>query len=148
MDDADIIAYHVGKMKEKLQLLMESNASLESQLAARDGMVAVLKDKILAGVELLKQFRQENKDLKAELERVSRDRAIPPAYFICPIQQDVMQSPVVAADGFTYEEAAIRTWLDSGHGTSPMTNLPLQHQNLVPNHTLRSAIQEWMGSSA
>lgn len=58
--------------------------------------------------------------------------------------QEVMQDPHVAADGFTYEAEALRGWLDSGHDTSPMTNLKLEHKNLVPNHALRSAIQEWL----
>lgn len=58
--------------------------------------------------------------------------------------QEVMREPHVAADGFTYEAEAIRGWLDSGHEKSPVTNLKLEHQNLVPNHALRSAIQEWL----
>nr|CAB3452874.1 unnamed protein product [Digitaria exilis] len=57
---------------------------------------------------------------------------------------DVMRDPLIAADGFTYEADAIREWLDSGHRTSPMTNLELPHRDLLPNHALRSAIQEWL----
>ncbi|KAK7295091.1 hypothetical protein RJT34_17994 [Clitoria ternatea] len=68
----------------------------------------------------------------------------PPSYFICPIFQEVMRDPHVAADGFTYEAEAIRGWLDSGHDTSPMTNCKLAHHNLVPNRGLRSAIQDWL----
>ncbi|XP_050204107.1 U-box domain-containing protein 33-like isoform X2 [Mercurialis annua] len=68
----------------------------------------------------------------------------PPPYFICPIFQEVMQDPHVAADGFTYEAEALRGWLDSGHENSPMTNVKLTHNHLVPNHALRSAIQEWL----
>ncbi|GKA40904.1 U-box domain-containing protein kinase family protein [Tanacetum coccineum] len=67
-----------------------------------------------------------------------------PHYFVCPIFQETMQDPVVATDGFTYEAEAIKGWLDSGHNTSPMTNLELANSNLVPNHALRSAIQEWL----
>jgi hypothetical protein len=55
-----------------------------------------------------------------------------------------MSDPRIAADGFTYEAEAIRSWLDSGHDTSPMTNMPLEHDELVPNRALRSAIQEWL----
>uniref|UniRef100_M4EWQ9 RING-type E3 ubiquitin transferase n=1 Tax=Brassica campestris TaxID=3711 RepID=M4EWQ9_BRACM len=68
----------------------------------------------------------------------------PPSYFICPISQEVMREPRVAADGFTYEAETLKEWLDNGHETSPMTNLKLTHNNLVPNHALRSAIQEWL----
>ncbi|KAJ4820501.1 U-box domain-containing protein kinase family protein [Rhynchospora pubera] len=67
-----------------------------------------------------------------------------PSYFMCPIFQEVMKDPHVAADGYTYEAAAIKGWLDSGHNTSPMTNLSLVHGELTPNYALRSAIQEWL----
>ena len=62
--------------------------------------------------------------------------------FICSITQDVMEDPVFAADGYTYERVAIETWLKN-HNTSPNTNQPLAHKNLVPNHNLRSMILEW-----
>lgn len=58
--------------------------------------------------------------------------------------QEIMQDPVVAADGYTYESEAIKGWLESGHDASPMTNLKLPHCDLVPNRALRSAIQEWL----
>ncbi|KAK9143780.1 hypothetical protein Syun_013180 [Stephania yunnanensis] len=66
-----------------------------------------------------------------------------PSYFACPIFQEIMRDPCVAADGFTYEAEAIKAWLDSGHNTSPMTNLKLDHHDLIPNYSLKSAIQEW-----
>ncbi|CAN1237184.1 U-box domain-containing protein 33 [Linum grandiflorum] len=68
----------------------------------------------------------------------------PPLYFICPIFLELMRDPHVAADGFTYEAEALRGWLDSGLETSPMTDVKLEHKNLVPNRALRSAIQEWL----
>ncbi|AQL01875.1 U-box domain-containing protein 33 [Zea mays] len=80
----------------------------------------------------------------ASSSRPVSDENNTPSYFICPISQDVMSDPRIAADGFTYEAEAIRSWLDSGHDTSPMTNMPLEHDELVPNRALRSAIQEWL----
>lgn len=80
----------------------------------------------------------------ASSSRSVSDENCTPSYFICPISQDVMDDPHIAADGFTYEAEAIRSWLDSGHDTSPMTNLRLEHDVLIPNHALRSAIQEWL----
>ncbi|KAJ3705338.1 hypothetical protein LUZ61_009043 [Rhynchospora tenuis] len=71
------------------------------------------------------------------------DKGIP-SYFICPIFQEAMKDPCIAADGYTYEAEAIKGWLDRGHETSPMTNLPLPHTELKPNYTLRSTIQEWL----
>ncbi|CAJ1357393.1 unnamed protein product [Effrenium voratum] len=69
-----------------------------------------------------------------------------PEEFLCPIMQDVMEDPVVAADGASYERRAIEQWLSNGHCTSPLTNLPLSHEILLPNNNLRSAIQELLRS--
>ncbi|GLJ34875.1 hypothetical protein SUGI_0702140 [Cryptomeria japonica] len=66
-----------------------------------------------------------------------------PSLFICPIFQEVMEDPCVAADGFTYEREAIQGWLDCGKDTSPMTNKKLEKKNLIANFSLRSAIRQW-----
>ncbi|KAL2332129.1 hypothetical protein Fmac_019710 [Flemingia macrophylla] len=86
--------------------------------------------------------------LVRELEQLhaSEERPIP-SFFLCPILQEIMHDPQVAADGFTYEGDAIREWLENGHDTSPMTNLKLSHLFLTPNHALRLAIQDWLCKS-
>ncbi|PON32216.1 Tyrosine-protein kinase [Parasponia andersonii] len=66
-----------------------------------------------------------------------------PSFFLCPIFQEVMKNPHVAADGFSYELEAIEEWLRIGNDTSPMTNLRLKHTFLTPNHTLRTLTQDW-----
>ncbi|XP_045815482.1 U-box domain-containing protein 34-like [Trifolium pratense] len=65
-----------------------------------------------------------------------------PSQYYCPILQEIMDEPYIAADGFTYEYRAIKAWL-SKHNVSPVTKHKLHHSELIPNHTLRSAIQEW-----
>lgn len=59
----------------------------------------------------------------------------------CPITGDVMRDPVVAADGHTYERAAIRRWLETSD-TSPLTGAVLPHKELVPNYMLLTSLQE------
>lgn len=54
--------------------------------------------------------------------------------------QELLVDPVFAADGFTYERSAIEDWI-SRKGTSPMTNEPLPHLGLIPNHFAKSAVQ-------
>ncbi|KAK5843463.1 putative U-box domain-containing protein 50 [Gossypium arboreum] len=78
----------------------------------------------------------------------SEDSNEAPSVFLCPIFQEVMKNPHVAADGFSYELEAIEEWLKMGHDTSPMTNLCLKHKFLTPNHTLRSLIHEWQNKGA
>uniref|UniRef100_A0A1D1Y0E0 RING-type E3 ubiquitin transferase n=1 Tax=Anthurium amnicola TaxID=1678845 RepID=A0A1D1Y0E0_9ARAE len=83
-------------------------------------------------------------EMARELEQLLvPERPVPP-FFLCPIRQEIMHDPVVAADGFTYEGEALRGWLQNGRETSPMTNLKLDHLNLIPNHALRFAIQDWL----
>lgn len=54
--------------------------------------------------------------------------------------QEVMEHPIVLADGFTYESVAIERWM-RGHNTSPMTGKVLEGRRLIPNNTLRSFIR-------
>ena len=54
-----------------------------------------------------------------------------------------MVDPVIAADGHTYERAAILEWLQT-HSTSPVTLQALPHTRLVPNVLVRTAIARQM----
>jgi len=63
---------------------------------------------------------------------------------ICPITQEIMEDPVVCADGHSYERQAITQWLLS-RDTSPATNTALLHRNVVPNYALRNLIAEIRG---
>ena len=70
-----------------------------------------------------------------------------PESFICPITSEIMADPVSTADGFSYEREAILEWFAGGNNTSPITGAPLGHQHVVPNHALRSAIQEFVNAN-
>ncbi|XP_020192009.1 U-box domain-containing protein 70-like [Aegilops tauschii subsp. strangulata] len=72
-----------------------------------------------------------------------KDESIIPSHFTCAISHEIMKDPHFAEDGFTYEGDLIRKWLQNNN-RSPMTNKPLQHRKVIPNNSLRSAIQEWL----
>ncbi|KAI8002104.1 U-box domain-containing protein 35 [Camellia lanceoleosa] len=95
-----------------------------------------LRDQVLPALEILKEFADRAQGM------ASNAQPAPPNHFICPILQDIMEEPCVAADGYTYDRKAIQTWLEE-NDKSPMTNLPLPTRNLIPNYTLLSAISEW-----
>ncbi|KAL3130352.1 hypothetical protein ABBQ38_008180 [Trebouxia sp. C0009 RCD-2024] len=61
--------------------------------------------------------------------------------FQCPLTKALMQKPVIAADGYTYEKQAIVSWLRS-HDTSPVTGSPLAHMHLMDNAVISSLIQQ------
>ena len=72
-----------------------------------------------------------------------RDGLAPHA-FCCPITQEEMADPVVASDGHCYERAAIVEWFRQRvPPTSPKTGAALTSAELVPNHSLRQAMEEW-----
>ena len=55
----------------------------------------------------------------------------------------LMEDPVVASDGHTYNRKHIQDWLDS-HTTSPLTGEPLDHKMLVPNLFVRRLVIAWL----
>lgn len=65
-----------------------------------------------------------------------------PAEFECPITSDIMEDPVIAADGRSYERTAILRWLQTS-SRSPMTGNTLEHTNVIPNVNLKALIQDW-----
>ena len=85
---------------------------------------------------------------QAEVQRLKKilkqqQREIPDAY-VCPISLEPMEDPVLAADGHSYERREIVRHFDLGRRTSPMTGAQLPHTHLMPNHALKSAIQDFL----
>ena len=53
-----------------------------------------------------------------------------------------MTHPVIADDGYTYDRTSIEEWF-SRSNNSVMTGGVLRSKNLIPNHSLKSAIESW-----
>src|SRR3989338_5741508 len=68
-----------------------------------------------------------------------------PNEHLCPITMSVMRDPVVAADGHSYERAAILEHFRTGGASarSPITGAPLPNQSLFDNLALRTMIGDW-----
>jgi len=64
-----------------------------------------------------------------------------PSSYIDPITHEIIDDPVITADGHTYSRASITRWLEE-HSTSPTTGAVLEHKHLIPNHAMRGAIDE------
>ena len=79
---------------------------------------------------------------EAEVSRQNAKQISPPFSFLCSITREVMDDPVSTADGHSYERLAIQQWLEH-HNTSPLTNAELSNKDLIPNRTLKAAIEEW-----
>jgi hypothetical protein len=61
--------------------------------------------------------------------------------FLCPITLDIMKDPVICQDGYTYERVAITQALKK-KSISPMTNLPIDPNIMIPNSSLLQLINE------
>jgi small GTP-binding protein len=84
--------------------------------------------------------QEEEEEEDAAAAAVNEDDE--PEEFCCPITQELMRDPVLAADGHSYDRSAIEAWLKRKQ-TSPLTNEPMESAQLMPNRALRSAIERW-----
>lgn len=82
----------------------------------------------------------------SSLFRLASSQEDVPVDFVCAITHEIMANPVIAEDGFTYEEGALKEWFDMGKNTSPMTNLPMNTLDYIPNVKLRDRIEEYLKS--
>jgi len=94
----------------------------------------------------LEELMTEKKELERKLRQLEEAKKAadeePPDNFLCPITFAIMEDPVLAMDGHSYERHAIEDWLKRNN-TSPKTNVPLISKQLLPNHNLKSMILDW-----
>ena len=77
--------------------------------------------------------------------RKAREEVASKRKYNCPVTLELMEDPVVASDGYTYERAAIERVIELAkvggyQAKSPRTNLPLEHILLTPNRDFKSNI--------
>ncbi|KAK6142129.1 hypothetical protein DH2020_006997 [Rehmannia glutinosa] len=142
---------HGGLVGEVRRALSIRKVASILDLSAGDWSTYVARRLVELGLQCCESNGRDRPELTPslvkELERMPYlEEQTVPSFFLCPILREIMHDPQVAADGFTYEGDALRGWLKSGRETSPMTNLKLSHSNLVPNHSLRLAIQDWLAN--
>ncbi|CAN5294565.1 hypothetical protein BH10PSE19_BH10PSE19_11780 [soil metagenome] len=92
--------------------------------------------------EKLQSWANKDKIAPPSLLQLQERRDELEELIICPITREPMSDPVRAADGFTYERAAIERWFKTSRGLSPMTGRPLPNQELTSNRAIREKIAE------
>ena len=138
--------------------IRRATESLSSNYGISDRLIRLLEDALAAAArERPAQMPLNEEDVKlsmmAQARRASRnahDEAVliygipePPDALVCPISMELMRDPVMAMDGHTYERRNIERWL-ADHQTSPKTNEPLPSLTLVPNHAVKSMVQDYL----
>ena len=62
---------------------------------------------------------------------------------VVPTTHCLMEDPVNAADGETYERAAIERWFSNGNVSSPMTGERVETTKVFPNKSKWRRIVAW-----
>lgn len=76
------------------------------------------------------------------VNRLVNSKAMPvePYYLICPISLQLMNDPVIAPSGISYERGEIEDWLIANNNTEPITKQSLTIEQLYTNINLKQAI--------
>jgi len=93
----------------------------------------------------LSQFAFVGTFIAAVKKTISGPREEPPEYLKCVITQELFTDPVVLVQsGYTYDRSAIQRWLSQKFPpTDPTSNVELWCTDIVPNWSLRQAVDEW-----
>ena len=70
------------------------------------------------------------------------EEEIPNEWF-CPITQELLIDPVIAADGYTYERKSLESWFKKSH-MSPVTGLVLNETKVIPNYAIKHTIEQYL----
>ena len=130
----------MGKRHKIAKALAENAKATKKEAALKDAEDSMEK----AAVQLQhdKERIEKQKKQIEKLRGVIAARTKPPR-IICPISQDIMVNPVVAADGHTYGRAQIEEWLQKKK-TSPMTGADLGDTTLRENIIVRGMVQDFI----
>ncbi|CAI9106675.1 OLC1v1005878C1 [Oldenlandia corymbosa var. corymbosa] len=67
-----------------------------------------------------------------------------PRDFICPLTDVIFDDPVTIETGQTYESSAIKSWLEKGNRTCPVTGKTLEYRGVpLTNFILKRVIDDW-----
>jgi hypothetical protein len=88
-------------------------------------------------------------DVLSEVLPVPQFPSEPSDEFFCPLSRRIMNDPVTAMDGYSYDKSSIEAWFllhPLPFTTSPLTGERLESQMLLPNMNLRAMIITWATS--
>jgi hypothetical protein len=84
---------------------------------------------------------------KPKVSQKEAKKVPPPDYLIDTVFNcEIMEDPVIASDGITYNRSEIEEWFKK-HDTSPKSGEILKSKSLIPNISIRNAIEEWNKSN-
>jgi hypothetical protein len=131
-----------GGIRERINQAERSRDELRQQVAGR--LEGILE--IRAQGEGLTAGHLSNFFPPVGESETNRDEE-PPNEYLCPITKVIMEDPVVASDGHTYDRASIENWINqctrySRPVVSPLTRDPLTDV-LTPNHALKRLIEDY-----
>ena len=112
-----------------------NKAALQSFWCAHEKLVSPI-----TGAEVTNVLRTHNplRSLAKELQATpANGRAVPteePEFALCPITHEVMATPVLAEDGYAYDQAALAQWFKTGATISPLTGSPMGEAVCIDRH--------------
>lgn len=138
------------KLTEILQDIEQRKRELEELSRHQQSFVQKMESFEQRKQEFIQQqheFRQQKQQFVQQQSEPKKDDK-PPDFFMDNIfTLDVIEEPVVAVDGFTYEKRSILEWFRMNR-TSPITGAVLTSTTLIPNHSLKSQINQWREEQA
>lgn len=145
-DGLDMQIKCIEELKNELKKEQTKNQALEEQIKNHQQRI-----------EAQGGFAKINKNARdaAELQKIKSTDSIrnpftffnlakePPSALVCPITLEIMEDPVVVADGVTFERRAIKQWLDQGKDTNPITRNKITTSTLVSNYSVKNLCEDY-----
>ncbi|KXZ45740.1 hypothetical protein GPECTOR_51g726 [Gonium pectorale] len=78
-----------------------------------------------------------------ERAAAAEQAGLPPPKYVCPITLCVMDDPVTAADGVSYERSALEMWMELGNDEFPGSGVKIEDRTITPNPELKAEIAKW-----
>jgi kinesin family protein 5 len=138
---------------QPVQNVFRSVEELTRLLKQTNSQVAEARDRIRQLERLLEMGPDDYEDDEDDAQPLCKSRSVVdekseevPAAFVCPLSKRIMMDPVVAMDGYTYEEHALSAYFLQYGCTPGLNGEPgLADLSYIPNLALRDQIAQYNG---
>lgn len=140
----------VVALKERLATIDKERLKIEEQIEKAekerdDALLEAAHERQETLLQIQKRVEMSGSFTPEGVVKIEEQEA--PSELCCCITGDLMEDPVTAMDGHTYERAAIEAWYsrfsEDQNPSSPLTGEPIPSRRLIPSHNIRSQCKTW-----
>ncbi len=137
------VATHVQTIPTHFAFAPTTNLKAAERIVEVGKRIGLSDDNLRVYIDNVCKLKEDDR-IRRRMDAIGLAQILQPDAFHCPITMEIMDNPVVASDGHTYEQSALAHILRTTR-KSPLTRETLNCNIMIPNINLKKRIRNYSG---